>query len=59
MPKMVVRSPLHELNLPHQHRFHPPALFDLLGGETLSAAPVLRFWQIREWTLGDLQAAGA
>jgi len=46
MPQMIVRGPLHVLELSHQHRFQPAAIFHLLGCETLAPASAFRLRQV-------------
>src|SRR5580693_2015442 len=50
------RRPLHKLKLPHQHRLQPPAVFRPRRRQTFAPSPSPCLQQIREGTLGRLQA---
>src|ERR1700682_5167929 len=55
VPQMVLSGPFNEFELPHEHRFQPPAIDHFLRGQAGTPASGLRFGQIREWTSGDLE----
>jgi hypothetical protein len=54
MPQVLVRRPLHKLELPDEHRLQPPAVFHLRRGQAF-APPGAYLRQVRERTLGNLQ----
>src|ERR1700680_3202178 len=55
VPQMVISGPFNEFELPHEHRFQPPAIDHFLRGQAGTPASGLRFGQIREWTSRDLE----
>ena len=56
VPKVIVRGPFHELELPDERRTKPETLFHLLCGQSLAPATALGLRKIREWTLADFKA---
>ena len=54
--QVVVRGPLYEFELAHEHRLLPSALFHLLGSKSFPPAAGLRFRQVREGALLHFQA---
>jgi hypothetical protein len=55
VPKVAVRRPFDELELPHELRLEPPTVHHLRGGKTRAPAPGLFLGQIREGALLDFQ----
>src|SRR5580700_6116076 len=55
VPKVVVRRPFDELELPHELRLEPPTVHHLRGGKTRAPAPGLFLGQIREGAFLDFQ----
>src|SRR5277367_3017385 len=55
MPQMLIRRPLHKLELPQQQGPEPPAVFHLGSRQTLTPSPCLCFGKIREGAILDFQ----
>ena len=47
MPQMLIRCPLHEFKLPHEHRPQPSAVFHLRRREALAPSSGARLRQVR------------
>jgi hypothetical protein len=55
VPKMAVRRPFDELELPHKLRLEPPTFHHLCGGQTRAPTPGLFLGKIREGAFLDFQ----